>query len=92
VGYSPDDDFGTVFGVPVSGQTLLGAVWQGGGKEKALGRHAVAALLNAASPDVGYYYTEAEVIAMVQEAYSTGDYEGAKDLLEFQNEVGCPLN
>jgi hypothetical protein len=57
-----------------------------------LGRHAVAALLNASNPDVSYYYSEAEVITLVQEAYATGDFETAKDLLEQQNELFCPLN
>ena len=65
---------------------------QGGGGEKALGRHAVAALLNAASPDVDYAYTEAEVIAAVQNAYATGDFNRVKNDLEYQNELGCPLN
>ena len=54
-------------------------------------RHAVAALLNAASPGVNYFYSEAEVIALVQDAFNTGDYETSKNLLEAQNEPGCPL-
>ena len=66
----------------------------GGGGEKALGRHAVAALLNAASGYVGFYYTEAEVIAIVQAAYAPGgDFEAAKNLLEAQNDpTFCPLD
>ena len=93
VGHAPDDAYEAVFGVDASfDKTLQEALGQGGGGEKALGRHAVAALLNAANPDVSYFYTEAEVIAAVQEAYATGDFEGAKDQLEEQNELGCPLN
>jgi hypothetical protein len=93
VGFSPSDDFETVFGVDASfDKTLLGALQQGGGGEKALGRHAVAALLNAASPDVSFAFTEAQVISLVQNAYATGDFEGAKNLLEAQNQQGCPLN
>lgn len=93
VGYTPWQDYETVFGVDASfSKTLVGAASQGGGGEKALGRHAVAALLNAANPDVNYLYTEAEVIALVQSAYATGDFEGAKNLLAAQNEIGCPLN
>ena len=46
-------------------------------------REQVAALLNAAHPGVNYAYTEAEIVAMVQQAYATGDFEDAKDLLEY---------
>ena len=92
VGYSPEEMFDDVFGVDAPGDlTLLETLKKGGGGLYALGRHAVAALLNAASPDVDYLYTEAEVIAMVQNAYATGQYEEAKDLLEAQNEAGCSL-
>lgn len=91
-GYSPDADYATTFGVDASFDlTLLGALRQGGGGEKALGRHAVAALLNAAS-DVDYASTTAEVIALVQDAYASGDFEGAKDLLAGENEQECPLD
>ena len=37
-------------------------------------------------------YGVSEVIAIVQEAYATGDFETAKDLLESENERGCPLS
>jgi len=56
-----------------------------------LGRHSVAALLNAANPDVIYLYSEAEIIALVQEAWATGDFRTAKNLLSYENERGCPL-
>lgn len=94
VGYNPNDNYETVFGVDASfDKTLLGALQQGGGGEKALGRQAVAALLNAASPDADFFYTQAEVIAKVQEAYATGNFNGIKDLLETQNDpTPCPLN
>jgi cysteine-rich repeat protein len=93
VGYHPDELFDVVFGVDAPGDlTLLETLWQRGGKEKALGRHAVAALLDAASPDVNYYYTAADVIALVQSAYATDDFEGVKNLLEHENESGCPLS
>ena len=49
-GYGPGEDYDVVFGVVASfDKTLLEALWQGGGGEKALGRHAVAALLNTTS-------------------------------------------
>jgi len=93
VGFAPSDDYETVFGVDASfDKTLLGALKQGGGGEKALGRHAVAALLNSSNPDVSYAFTTAEIIAIVQEAYATGDFEGAKNQLADENEQGCPLN
>ncbi len=93
VGYQPGQSFGQVFGVPAdAGFTLLDALRQGGGGASALGRHATAGLLNAASPGVDYRYSVAEVIALVQAAYASGDYESAKNLLEAENELGCPLN
>ncbi len=92
--YSPSDDFEVVFGVNASfnPHTLSDAIRLGGGGERAMARHAVAALLNAANPNVSYLYSEADVIAMVQSAYGTGDFEGVKNLFEAQNEMGCPLN
>ena len=91
--YGPDDSYDAVFGVTSSkGWTLLEAAAAKGGGEKALARHATAALLNSANPDVDYEYSTAEVIALVQDAYATGDFEDAKDSLEYQNELGCPLN
>lgn len=93
VNTGPGNFFDNVFGVDAPGdQTLLEALGAGGGEEGALGRHAVAALLNAANPNVGYFYSEAEVIALVQGAYATGDFEAVKDLLEAQNELVCPLD
>jgi len=74
--------------------TLLQAVVALGGGTNALARHAVAALLNAAHPDVNSYYSVAEVIQLVQDALDgTGPYgiDGTKDLLEMANELGCPL-
>jgi hypothetical protein len=88
--YTQGDSFAAVFGVPYD-KTLLEALKTGGGQEKALGRHAVAGLLNAANPDVSYAFTEAEIIALVQDAWATGDFESAKNLLSFENEQGCPI-
>ncbi|MBW2504022.1 MAG: hypothetical protein JRE16_05570, partial [Deltaproteobacteria bacterium] len=52
-GFEPDDSYEAVFGVSATcqdGLTLLEALKKGGGGECALGRHAVAALLNASNP------------------------------------------
>jgi archaellum component FlaG (FlaF/FlaG flagellin family) len=93
VGFDPSDDFEMVFGVDASfTTTLLGALEQGGGGELALGRHAVAALLNATNPDVDYFADVAEVIDLVQAAYATGVFETTKNVLDRENNRGCPLN
>jgi hypothetical protein len=91
-GYEPANSFDAVFDVESKFDTLLDGVTAKGGRENAMGRHAVAALLNASSPDVSYAYSTAQVIAAVQDAYATGDFEATKDMLEEQNEAGCPLN
>lgn len=72
--------------------TLKQALEAKGGKINALARHAVAALLNAASPDVDYEYSEFEVIQMFKDAYDSGDYEPTKDMFEMANESFCPLD
>lgn len=88
----PGESFSTVFGVDYD-MTLLEALKTGGGGEKALGRHATAAYLNALSLDVAYHYSVNEIIAIVQGAYATGEFETAKDLLEAQNDpTFCPLD
>ena len=55
-------------------------------------RHATAGLLNAASSDVGYFYGKAEIIQLVQDAFASGDFNAAKDLLEAQNESFRPID
>jgi uncharacterized repeat protein (TIGR01451 family) len=101
VGFTPDQSFEAVFGVDVTlrvggedvdDPTLLDALNAQGGGVNALARHAVAALLNASSPDVDSDFTVAEVIALVQEAIESGDFETAHQLLAAANEQGCPLS
>lgn len=93
VGFGPDDSFNTVFSVDGTGEkTLREATWSRGGGESALMRHAVAALLNASSDEVNYLYTVDEVIAMVQDAYATGDFNETKDMFEEENERGCTVD
>jgi hypothetical protein len=93
VNYAPTDSFDAVFGVDAPGnETLASMVQIGGGGSAALGRHAVAALLNANQNGVSYLYTPAQVISMVQAAFASGDFETTKDLFALQNEMGCPLN
>ena len=93
VSYSPDDYYEIAFEVDASFSdvTLFEALKQGGGGDRALGRHAVAALLNASNPDIEYLYTDQEVISIVQGAYATGEFEAGKDLLDAANDTGtCP--
>ncbi len=89
-GYSPDQQFSSVFENAFPGKTLLQVVSQGGGGLKALGRHTVAALLNG-SGDVDYAMSAQQVIDAFNTAHPGGDYEGLKDVFEGYNERGCPL-
>jgi hypothetical protein len=91
-GYSPSDEFDKVFGVTLfPGKTLLEVASTGGGGFEALGRHAVAALLNSATSTIGYKYSTAQVIKYVQEAVATKNPEPIKDALAAANESGCKL-
>ena len=65
---------------------------QGGGDERALGRHAVAALLNSTNSEVSYAFSTAMVISLVQDAYATGQFDTIKNMFEAENEEGCPLD
>ena len=71
-------------------KTLLEALETGGGGEKALGRHAVAALLNA--QQLNYRWDTEEIISMVQWAHGWQIFEDKKDQLEEYNEQFCPLD
>ena len=90
--YLPSDLFSSVFDDAFPGMTLLEVAAQGGGGLKALGRHTVAALLNAASGGVSYGLTVSEVVNGFNAAFASGDYETFKGQLELLNEAGCPLN
>ena len=102
-GYEPDDSFGDVFGVALEakGDRTLGEALRlkgGNGGLNQLARHAVAALLNASSPNVAYPLTEEEVIALVGGAAFAkgaavvgGAENGVKEVLATYNENGCPL-
>ena len=91
--YEPTTLFSDVFEDAFPGKSLHAVLSQGGGGLKALGRHTVAALLNAASDGVDYDLTVDEVIGLFNEAYpgSNGDYEDLKDYFQYFNELGCPL-
>jgi hypothetical protein len=90
--YTPNTLFSDVFENAFPGKTLVQVAAQGGGGLKALGRHTVAALLNAASAGVDYDLTAQEVIDAFNNVFPGGDYEALKDVFEDFNEQGCPLN
>lgn len=74
--------------------TLMDALKLKGGGLNALARQAVAALLNAAHPDVDYELTVDEVMDKVQWAIDEEEYKSVKDELEGYNTCsvgGCPL-
>ena len=90
VGYTPDQLFSSVFEDAFPGMSLVEVAAQGGGGLKALGRHVVAALLNASSGAVDYGMTTTEVIDAFNAVFP-GDYESLKNELVGRNESGCPL-
>jgi hypothetical protein len=63
-----------------------------GGCTNALGRHTVAALLNAASGEVAYDLSPQEVIDAFNAVYPDGPFNPLKNEFEGFNEQGCPLN
>jgi len=83
--YSATDDFDTEFEVNIfnSDITLKQAVNMQGGDDARLARQGVAALLNAAYPNLRYPLTVTQVIALVK-------VEDTDTLAEF-NELFCPL-
>ena len=101
IGYSPDDRFRDAF-MTGSRMSLLFTLSRGGGGGIAFRRHATAALLNAANPDVDYFQSVDEVVASVKSTYSLiwktpkserrPIWNAAKLIFEEQNELGCPLN
>ncbi len=90
--YTTTTQFSSVFENAFPGKTLLQVLDLGGGGLNALGRQTVAALLNAANPDVDFTYTEAEVINMFNAVYLGGDYETLKNTFEAENTIFCPLS
>ncbi len=93
--YTPTTRFSTVFNSTAFGtKTLWQVLAQGGNRENALGRHAVAALLNAASTGVNYDLTEAQVIAAFNTAMTTGTRTAIlnqRNVFRQFNRQGCPL-
>ena len=90
-GINPSDSYNTTFGCSIFSPdlTLLEALRQGGGGFKALGRHSVAALLNALHPSVDYPADAGDIKTAVCNVVNPG---GLKDILAELNEAGCSIN
>jgi hypothetical protein len=92
MGYSPNQSFITAFGENAfPGKSLMNVLNSNGGGLKALGRHAVAALLNASNPNINYAFTKTEVIDAFRDVYpgTANEYEDLKDTFEDENQRGC---
>jgi len=102
-GYSPAGTVEDVFDVPddygLDTDSLLTALQYRGGDDAAGGaeillRAAVAALLNAAHPGVEYPRSGGDVTNSVNSALASGAREtmvALADELDFDNNLGCPL-
>jgi hypothetical protein len=99
--YDPTDSFTSAgFENAFPGKTLLQVLQLPGSDGdsrnalNALGRHTVAALLNAASGGVDYAFTTAQVISAFNAVFpgTNAAYQTQKNLFAAQNELGCPLN
>lgn len=94
-GYSPDDDFDTVFGVDAFDPdlTLMEAL-DPTNPLSTFASHAVAALLNSTHPGEHFAISPETVIDFVQEAIADGSrtkLEDTKNIFANLNEKGCPF-
>jgi hypothetical protein len=96
VGYTQNQLFSSVFEDAFPGKTLLQVLSNNGNTAgEALGRHTVAALLNAATGSgVSYDLTTAEVISGFNNVWpgSKNALNAQKDIFANFNQQGCPLN
>ena len=77
----------------IGSKTLLAGLQQGGGQLDALTRHAIAAVLSAAHPDIDYPLTVDEIVDMVNDAYlGLTDVEDLKNDLDTFNNLGCDIS
>ena len=97
-GFSPSQLVSSLFSAAppeIGSLTLLQGLSLGGGGEEALTRQAIAAVLNAAHPDVDYPLTVTEIQTLVNEAFATGtdeEIEALKDMLDAANNASCPID
>jgi hypothetical protein len=71
--------------------SLLDGLQDGGGGLDGLMLQAIAGILNAAHADLAYPYSVEEVLALIEAAFTTGEFEPVKDMFQAANEAGCPL-
>jgi cysteine-rich repeat protein len=94
--FTPSTLFSDVFENAFPGKTLLQVLQKKDGSTglDVLGRHTVAALLNAASPGVSSDLSVAAVINSFNAVFpgTKKEYEALKNIFEDFNEQGCPLN
>jgi hypothetical protein len=102
-GFTPNQLLGPIFTGELavfSTQTLVQILGGGGGDgiegaQEILLRAAVAALLNAGSPNVDYPLTVAQIIAQVNAALATNDRDtilALAGVLDGFNNLGCPID
>ena len=93
VNVDPDDMFAAYFEDAFPNMSLLQVLRQGGGGLKALGRHTVAAWLNAQNDEVSFDLSASEVVGLFNGLYpaTKPEYNALKDMFEDLNEQGCPL-
>lgn len=92
---SPGDLFSMYFEDAFPNMNLLQVLKQGGGGLKALGRHTVAAWLNAQNDEVSFGLSANDVVDMFNALYPANtkqEYNALKDIFADLNEEGCPLN
>jgi len=103
VGFLTTDTVGSVFNQATSatsGSTLLQALSFMGGPgtddaERILMRAAVAGILSASNPNVGYPSSVPLIITSVNNAIASGDRDtmlNLKNQIDADNNIGCPLN
>jgi hypothetical protein len=104
VGYAPSQTIGSVFSNAaihgLAGKTLLEGLNFGGGSTLAeaaqnLLRAAIAAVLNAASSDVDYAMSSADIVSAVNAALASGSRDailGLATQLDMENNRGCTLD
>jgi hypothetical protein len=91
--YDPTDLFSDHFENAFPGKTLVQVLGLSGGGLNALGRHTVAALLNAASADVDFGQSPQDVIDAFNAVFpgTNAQYEELKNEFAAGNESCCPI-
>jgi hypothetical protein len=89
--YTRQTQFSSVFANAFPDKSLVDVLRNGGRGKNGLGRHAVAALLNAASPNVDYSLTVDQVVTAFNNAVASGEYKKTKKMLHELNQKKCRI-